>query len=94
MRALEHGPTGSCSGAARLTLPLIAHAQARATAFVADIKANPEVWRLCCERFPSTQYSEVRFWCLQTLHEVRPHRRCKGGCTGWRRELSQEGFAR
>ncbi|GFH22223.1 tRNA exportin, partial [Haematococcus lacustris] len=42
----------------------------RADAFIRDIKQNPEVWRLCIERFSVTGYPEVKFWCLQTLHEV------------------------
>ncbi|KAJ9528951.1 hypothetical protein QJQ45_000515 [Haematococcus lacustris] len=41
----------------------------RADAFIRDIKQNPEVWRLCIERFSVTGYPEVKFWCLQTLHE-------------------------
>jgi hypothetical protein len=45
--------------------------QARASSFVNDIKQSPDVWGLCVERFSVTAYSEVKFWCLQTLHEVR-----------------------
>lgn len=45
--------------------------QARANAFVNDVKKNENVWRLCCERFSMSPYPEVKFWCLQTLHEVR-----------------------
>jgi hypothetical protein len=44
--------------------------QARANAFVNDVKKNENVWRLCCERFSMSPYPEVKFWCLQTLHEV------------------------
>lgn len=44
--------------------------QDRAAEFVNQIKSNPDVWRLCTERFSVTAYSEVKFWCLQTLHEV------------------------
>lgn len=36
-----------------------------------DIKQSPDVWGLCVERFSITAYAEVKFWCLQTLHEVR-----------------------
>ena len=54
--------------------------QARATTFVSEVKANPEVWRLCCERFPVTQYPEVKFWCLQTLHEVSAGRWQRPAC--------------
>ncbi|KAG1677608.1 hypothetical protein FOA52_010389 [Chlamydomonas sp. UWO 241] len=42
----------------------------RATSFINEVKSNPEVWRLCCERYGTSQYTEVRFWCLQTLHEL------------------------
>ena len=45
--------------------------QERANAFVKDVKSNPEVWRLCCERFSSSTYTEIKFWCLQTLQEAR-----------------------
>jgi hypothetical protein len=44
--------------------------QARANSYVNDIKRSPEAWGLCVERFSVTAYSEVKFWCLQTLHEV------------------------
>ncbi len=42
----------------------------RATAFVNDVKKNPDAWRLCCERFSTSAYTEIKFWCLQTLLEV------------------------
>ncbi|GAX84343.1 hypothetical protein CEUSTIGMA_g11765.t1 [Chlamydomonas eustigma] len=42
----------------------------RANVFISDIKKNPDVWRLCCERFSVTAYIEIKFWCLQTLQEV------------------------
>ena len=45
--------------------------QERANTFVKDVKSNPEVWRLCCERFSSSTYTEIKFWCLQTLQEAR-----------------------
>eukprot|EP00878_Enallax_costatus_P021623 GHUV01022908.1.p1 GENE.GHUV01022908.1~~GHUV01022908.1.p1 ORF type:complete len:615 (+),score=214.70 GHUV01022908.1:523-2367(+) len=42
----------------------------RAAAYIANIKQSTECWKLCVERYPSTLYPEVKFWCLQTLHEV------------------------
>lgn len=44
--------------------------QEQAAAFIAGIKKNPECWKLCVERFSISPYPEVKFWCLQTLHEV------------------------
>lgn len=44
--------------------------QERAAGYIASIKQSPDCWRLAVERFGSTQYPEVKFWCLQTLHEV------------------------
>lgn len=44
--------------------------QARAAEYIAGIKQSPECWKLCVERFGSSGYPEVRFWCLQTLQEV------------------------
>lgn len=44
--------------------------QGQATAYIDAIKAAPDCWRLCIERFGVSQYQEVHFWCLQTLHEV------------------------
>ena len=43
--------------------------QAQAAAYVDAFKAAPDCWRLCAERFSATSYAEVKFWCLQTLHE-------------------------
>jgi len=45
--------------------------QERATAYLNQLKGSPEGWKFCVERFSSTPYPEVKFWCLQTLHEVR-----------------------
>jgi hypothetical protein len=44
--------------------------QERATAYVANIKQSSDCWKLCVERFRSSLYPEVKFWCLQTLEEV------------------------
>jgi hypothetical protein len=38
---------------------------------VSNIKASSDVWKLCIERFSTTAYAEVKFWCLQTLQGVR-----------------------
>ena len=45
--------------------------QERATAYCNDTKAQPQSWQLCLEKYTTTSYLEVRFWCLQTMHEVR-----------------------
>jgi hypothetical protein len=62
--------------------------QERASNFISEIKTSPEVWKLCLERFSVSGYSEVKFWCLQTLLEVRQctcvrtvsKHRCKRKC--------------
>ena len=46
------------------------HKQEQAEAYVASVAASPDCWRLCVERFACTPHLEVRFWCLQRLHEV------------------------
>eukprot|EP00882_Tetradesmus_deserticola_P030510 GHRQ01034293.1.p1 GENE.GHRQ01034293.1~~GHRQ01034293.1.p1 ORF type:complete len:193 (-),score=37.31 GHRQ01034293.1:189-767(-) len=61
-----------------LTLSAAPLLQERAAAYIASIKQSADCWKLCCERFPSTLYPEVKFWCLQTLHEVLP----RGGSMG------------
>lgn len=52
--------------------------QERATAYLNGLKASPEGWKFCVERFSPTPHPEVKFWCLQTLHEVRRPSRCAG----------------
>ena len=49
----------------------LASLQARADAFLVNIKAQPSAWRLCIERFEASSHAEVKFWCLQTLLTVR-----------------------
>ncbi|CAL8470725.1 g10267 [Coccomyxa elongata] len=44
--------------------------KARALAYCDEVKASPSCLQLCLTRFASSPYIEVRFWCLQTLHEV------------------------
>jgi hypothetical protein len=44
--------------------------QERAAEYVAGIKQSSDCWKLCVERFGSSMYPEVKFWCLQTLEEV------------------------
>ena len=44
--------------------------QERTQAYCAEVKASPDCWRLCADRFAATGYVEVKFWCLQALHEV------------------------
>ena len=36
--------------------------QARAASFIADVKKNPDVWRLAIERFSTSTHLEIRFW--------------------------------
>jgi hypothetical protein len=43
--------------------------QAQAMAYLDNAKAVPTVWQLCVERFSGCAYAEVKFWCLQTLHD-------------------------
>ena len=45
--------------------------QRQAAAYCEEIKRSPGCLELCLRRFPSSPYIEVRFWCLQTLHEVK-----------------------
>ena len=45
--------------------------QARAGAYCEEVRRSAECWQLCLQRFSSSSFVEVRFWCLQTLHEVR-----------------------
>lgn len=45
--------------------------QEQAMAFLSSTKLLPNVWQLCIERFSVCAYQEVKFWCLQTLQEVR-----------------------
>ena len=44
--------------------------QDRAVAYLNETKAQPQCWQICLERYAATAYIEVRFWCLQALHEV------------------------
>lgn len=47
------------------------HLKEQATAYLSNLKQSVDVWKLCVERFSGSAYQEVKFWCLQTLHEVR-----------------------
>ena len=44
--------------------------QRRAATYCEQFKASPGCLELCLRRLPSSPYIEVRFWCLQTVHEV------------------------
>ena len=44
--------------------------QRRAAAYCDEVKKSPDCLELCLTRFATSLYNEVRFWCLQTLHEV------------------------
>ncbi len=47
-----------------------AQLKAKAVNYCDEVIQNPACLALCIERFGSSSYMEVRFWCLQTLHEV------------------------
>jgi exportin-T len=50
--------------------------RSRAATYLEGLRASPDVWRPCAQRFVTTAHAEVQFWCLQTLHLVRtapPH---------------------
>ena len=38
-----------------------------------SLRTNPDIWQLCMQRFGSSGYAEVQFWCLQTLQQVSWH---------------------
>ncbi|KAK3288404.1 hypothetical protein CYMTET_4114 [Cymbomonas tetramitiformis] len=42
----------------------------QALAYLENLKALPNCWQLCLERFSPSSHAEVKFWCLQTLLEV------------------------
>lgn len=65
------GSSRCCQGRHSPSL-LLACLQEQAAAYIASIKQSSDCWKLCCERFPATLYPEVKFWCLQSLHEVMP----------------------
>lgn len=48
------------------------HAQLRAEAmaYCERVKQSPTILQACLEKFTVTQYSEVQFWCLQTIEEL------------------------
>lgn len=54
--------------------------QERAVAYCNETKAQPQSWQLCLDKYSSTAYLEVRFWCLQTMHEVCSKYRCTVPC--------------
>ena len=47
-----------------------AQLKAKAVSYCDKVIQNPACLALCIERYGSSSYMEVRFWCLQTLHEV------------------------
>ncbi|CAK0782799.1 hypothetical protein CVIRNUC_005994 [Coccomyxa viridis] len=42
----------------------------QAAAYCGEFKASPGCLEVCLRRLPSSPYIEVRFWCLQTVHEI------------------------
>lgn len=52
-------------------MPLSRTAPAAAPqAYLDQVRASPDCWRLCLERFEASGYLEVRFWCAQTLSSL------------------------
>ena len=44
--------------------------QEQARVYCDSLRTNPDIWQLCMQRFGSSGYAEVQFWCLQTLQQV------------------------
>jgi exportin-T len=44
--------------------------KAQSQAYLEQVRASPDCWRLCLGRFEASQYLEVRFWCAQTLSSL------------------------
>ncbi|XP_019053873.1 PREDICTED: exportin-T isoform X2 [Nelumbo nucifera] len=44
--------------------------KSQAVAYCQQVRETPSICRLCIERLICTNFVQVRFWCLQTLHEV------------------------
>ncbi|CAG9460416.1 unnamed protein product [Pedinophyceae sp. YPF-701] len=42
----------------------------QAETFLSNVRENPQCLELCCERYSTTDYPEVQFWCARTLHEA------------------------
>lgn len=42
----------------------------QAHSYLDGIKQSSQCWELCLNRFDCSNYVEVKFWCLQTLHEL------------------------
>ena len=55
-----------------------AQLKAKAVYYCDEVIQNPACLALCIERYGSSSYMEVRFWCLQTLHEVGAAARLRG----------------
>ena len=47
--------------------------KAQAQSYLQAARASPDCWQLCLQRFESSQYLEVRFWCAQTLTQLARH---------------------
>ncbi|KAF6162442.1 hypothetical protein GIB67_017330 [Kingdonia uniflora] len=44
--------------------------KSQAISYCQQLKETPLIYSICLERLPFTEFDQVRFWCLQTLHEV------------------------
>ena len=42
----------------------------QAQSYLAGVKGSPQGWEMCLSRFDGSAYVEVKFWCIQTLHEL------------------------
>ena len=50
--------------------------RAQAADLLQRVKASPDSLQLLAERFVGSGYAEVKFWCLQALHEAARSGRC------------------
>ncbi|KAK9827309.1 hypothetical protein WJX81_002974 [Elliptochloris bilobata] len=44
--------------------------KAHAAAYCEEVRRSADCWQLCLQRFSASSFVEVRFWCLQMLHEM------------------------
>eukprot|EP00249_Psilotum_nudum_P020366 c27671_g3_i1 orf=86-3106(+) len=51
-----------------------AQLRAQAMAYCQQAKLSPSILQACIEKFRTSQFAEVQFWCLQTLEELIRHR--------------------
>jgi len=44
--------------------------RAQAQSMLQSAARSPDVWQLCISRLENSNYAEVKFWCLQTMHAM------------------------